>query len=343
MPDAGAAAQQSVGRPLNVAALDDIDKLGEALERSLPHLGPEAREEIEKLLDPTTLAIVAGVIVAWIASHFIGIGEIIDVILLAVGVFAIGLAIFEGVDELLMFGTKALSARSETQLDEAGRHFANAVAILGVQAVLAVLFRGTPKSFKGPRPGVGRPPPGRRVPRQIRRDPTLPPGHGETSWWGQIKISPHGTAADRRLVALHEKVHQILTPKIDILRNFRVKGRAASYQKSSLSRYLEEAIAEAVGQLGVNGFKAAFSGVSFPVKNGYVTLLRRAGDVVPVLPETIGLIAGSFLVAGMRFDISVSENPSRPPRAGPDTARPTPRGAAPAGRPAPRSRDMHAY
>lgn len=315
MSDAGVATRQPVGRPLNVAQWDDVDKIGGALERSLPHLGPEMREEIEKLLDPTTLAIVAGVMIAWIASHFIGIGEIVDVILLVVGVFAIGLAIFEGIDELLMFGTKSLNAQSEKHLDEAGKHFANAVAILGIQAVLAVLFRGAPKSFKGPRPNVGRPPPGGRFPRQIRRDPKLPAGYGETSWWGRIKISPHGTAADRRLVALHEKVHQILTPKIDILRNFRVKGRAASYQKSSLSKYLEEAVAEAVGQMGVNGFKAAFSGISFPVKNGYVTLFRRTRDLMPVLPEAIGLIAGSFLVAGMQFDIAVSDNPSRPPRA----------------------------
>ncbi len=305
---------QPVRRALNVSQLDKTERLGEALERSLPHLDPEVQEEVAKLLDPTTLAIVAGVLVAWIGSHFIGVGEIVDVILIAVGVLAIGLAVFDGIDELYNFADKALHAKSESDLDEAGKHFANAVAILGIQAVLAVLFKGTPKSFKGPRPSVGPPPKGGAVPKAIRRDPTLPAGHGETSWWGKITISPHGTAAQRRLAAIHEKVHQILTPKIDILRTFRIEGRAASYNKSSLSKYLEEAIAETVAQVGVSGFKSAFAGLTFPVKNGYVTVLRKAGDLKPVLPEATGLIVGGFLVGGMQFQVTFSTTSPLPPR-----------------------------
>jgi hypothetical protein len=83
-----------------LATWSHAEKLGDAMRRSLPRLGPEVREEIEKLLNPETLAIIAAVLGLWVGSHFIGIGEIIDVILVAVGVFAIGLAVFDGIGEL---------------------------------------------------------------------------------------------------------------------------------------------------------------------------------------------------------------------------------------------------
>lgn len=84
----------------NVAAMSFADRLGEALKRSLPHIAPEARQRIAELLNPATLSIVAGVLVAWVASHAIGIGEAVDVVLAVVGFASIGLAVFSGLDEL---------------------------------------------------------------------------------------------------------------------------------------------------------------------------------------------------------------------------------------------------
>src|SRR5205814_3676431 len=101
---------------------------------SLPRLGPEVREEVEKLLSPESLAIIAAVLGLWVGSHFIGIGEIIDLVLLAAGVFAIGLAVFDGVGELSQFASTALAASGDQDLDRAAMHFANAVSILGIQA-----------------------------------------------------------------------------------------------------------------------------------------------------------------------------------------------------------------
>ena len=45
-----------------VSKMSHEEKIGEALRRSLPKLGPEAREEIAKLLEPEALAIMAGVV-----------------------------------------------------------------------------------------------------------------------------------------------------------------------------------------------------------------------------------------------------------------------------------------
>lgn len=241
-----------------VAGWSDAEKLGEAMRRSLPRLGPEAREEIEKLLTPEALAIIAGILVLWVASHFIGIGEIIDIILLAVGIFAIGLAIFDGIGELYEFATSALNACNHQDLDSAAGHFANAVAILGIQAVLAVLFRGARRTYRGGRVHVGRPPPrmpGRSYAPSFHWTRGRPAGTGGTSMWGDIVVSRLGTAVDRRLVALHESVHRALTPKLYLLREFRVQNRASSYTRSALRQFLEEALAETVAQVGVYGFR----------------------------------------------------------------------------------------
>ena len=98
----------------------------------------------------------------WVGSHFIGIGEMIDIILLAVGVLAIGLAVFDGVGELAEFWRTTLGAQSDQDLDRASIYFANAVSILGIQAVLAVLFRGAPRTYAGDLPHVN------LIPQEVR-------------------------------------------------------------------------------------------------------------------------------------------------------------------------------
>jgi hypothetical protein len=143
---------------VNVSGYSTAERLGEVLKRALPLLGPEARREVEKLLDPETLWVVAGVLTAWIVSHALGIGEIVDAIILGLGVLAIGLSVFEGIDALYMFGKLAIDAKSFQDLDDSAKYFARAVSILGVQAVLAVLFKGAPKTFRGGKIDVGPPP-----------------------------------------------------------------------------------------------------------------------------------------------------------------------------------------
>ena len=64
------------------------DRLGIVFERTLPKLGPEARAQLQAIIEPQSLAIIAGVLVAWVVSHAFGVGEIIDIVLLVAGVLA---------------------------------------------------------------------------------------------------------------------------------------------------------------------------------------------------------------------------------------------------------------
>jgi hypothetical protein len=288
-------------------------RVEEAITRCMPKLGPEARTQLAALITPEAIAIIAGVLIAWVVSHAFAVGEIIDVIILAVGVVSIGLAVFTGLDHLYDFAVGTYQARTAQDLDAAADHLAKAIGILGIQAVLAVLFRGAkmPQTFRGARPYIGSPPP--RTPgwRYKPTTTTAPLGtnaHAYTTFYGNIRIQPNLTSAQREAALRHERVHQALAPKLYLLRNFRIDNRLGSYFHSSLWRFLEEALAQAYGS------RQFFAGVRFPVKTGYV-LLRKGGGYSPdmkgkgVLPEAMSLLYVGIL-GGVSYQLWFS--PTRP-------------------------------
>lgn len=299
-------------------------KLQEVLTRSLPKLGPGVREQLSALLTKETLGIMAAVLTAWVVSHAFGVGEIIDVVILAVGAVAIGLAVFEGIDQLYQFAVRTYRARTMDDLDAAARHFAKAVSILGIQAVLAVLLRGAPRSYRGGIRGHGPVTPVGQAYKptlrwsKVRKNRTkLPAGDGSTNSWGDIIVSSRGSSKTRQLAMLHERIHQILTPKLHWLRNFRIANREGSYKFSSLSRFLEEALAEAYAQTRVHGVREALTGIRFPIQNGYVYLFRRGGGTpdlegLGIVPEFLGIAVGAVSVEGIVYDVFVGPGASEP-------------------------------
>ena len=58
------------------------------------------------------------------------------------------------------------------------------------------------------------------------------------------------------------------------LREVRADIGMAAYEKSALCQYIEEALAESYAQVKVNGVRALPDGLTFPIRNGYVTLGR---------------------------------------------------------------------
>jgi hypothetical protein len=50
----------------------------------------DARREVEALLTKEAIAVMVGVLTLWALSHFIGVGEIADIVLIVVGVAALG-------------------------------------------------------------------------------------------------------------------------------------------------------------------------------------------------------------------------------------------------------------
>ena len=121
----------------------------------------------------------------------------------------------------------------------------------------------------------------------------LPAGAGRTDKFGNVIYSTLGSTEDVALARYHEKLHSLLSPKLSVLREFRADLRMAAYNRSSLVRYLEEALAETYAQLRVSGIKGLPTGIAFPVKNGYVTLratvIEGAGATIVVGGTTYGV------------------------------------------------------
>jgi hypothetical protein len=90
----------------------------------------------------------AGVTAIWAVSHFFGVGEIADVVLLLFGTLALGAQALDVAEELFDFARLARGARSDDGLNEAAGHFARAVSIGGANVVLSVLLGKAPKVFR---------------------------------------------------------------------------------------------------------------------------------------------------------------------------------------------------
>jgi hypothetical protein len=292
------------------APTQSVDKLREAITLALPLLPPDVANQVKALLTPEALATMATVVTVWAGAHFFGVGEIADIALLTVGYFALGGVAWQAAKQLMAFVNTALGAKTEDDLKLAARHFSNALALLSVQTILVILLKKRPATFtrkfvnpaapfpklkqlgSGPRNSAGwfyRP--------KITRTRELDAGVGETSVWGDIEISTRGSLTDRRLALYHERVHQFLTPRLYLLREYRVYPAARGYSYSYLLRYLEEALAETLSRFKVSGrnISSLKTGVSFPVENGYVTL-RAMGS------EAAGILLGPVTGGGMAFN-----------------------------------------
>ena len=175
------------------------------------------RAEFAALISPEAIAITIGIIAVWAASHGTPVGPAVDILLLLIGIVALGWGVFEAASALYDFIAAVVGANSERDLDRAAQHLARAIALLGVAAFAALLRQigrtgggGQPKD-KAPKPAEPSPPL-RRVatPRQDplpERRSAAPVGPSRTAPTGQVggkptgkpaKINPRASAREQR-------------------------------------------------------------------------------------------------------------------------------------------------
>lgn len=274
-----------------VDAMSTERKIAETIRRALPLLPAQARAAVEALLSPTALAIIAVTLAVWAGSHFFGVGEIVDIILLVTGFAILGRSAWDLGKALWDFARLAVNARSEADLDEAAGHFARAVTIGGVDLIMVLLLRrsarGAMVKLKKMKPGMldtGPPPPagGRWFYRpRISRVKKLPgDALGDTDAYGNIRITRAAPLDERRMALYHEWLHSVLSPRLVPLRRLRGSIAMSSYKRSALLRYLEEALAEGYAQLQVHGIGHVLKGVTAPIG-----------------PPSLGLVSVSQIVA----------------------------------------------
>ena len=291
----------------DIDRMSRAEKVGEAMRRSLPLLPSNARGLIESMLTPGSLAIIAGTLAVWAGSHFFGVGEVVDVILLGVGAIALGFSVFDGASELYDFAVGALEARTDADLEAAGKHFARAVVVLGISTIQAILLRGQGRTvaargrpqLRG-RIGVGEPPPSGNQLRVSR--PKSIPGEilGDATEYGVIRVARNQSLTEQRLTLLHELVHRYLSPRVGPLRRFRAELKSAGYDRSAFLKYIEEALAEGYAQLRVNGLAQAVQAYRFPLERGHVTVSQLVAEAQAI---------GSIMLGGAFFYVSIALGP----------------------------------
>jgi hypothetical protein len=259
------------------------------------------------MLKPASSAIMAGTVAVWAGSQFFGIGEVVDAILLVIGVVTLGFSVFSGGQALYEFALTAAHANSQQDLQKAAEYFAKAVTILGISTVQAVLLRGQARNViaRGapkirPRIAVDDPPPpGNQL--RVTRPAKLSDGSlGVTDEYGSIEISRDQPLSEQRLTLLHELVHRYFSPRTGPFRKIRAELSISAYTRSALMRYLEEALAEGYSQLRLNGLAVALRTYRFPLDYGYVTVSQMAGE---------GQAIGTIMLGGALFYVSISLGP----------------------------------
>lgn len=131
-----------LGGPDNgIAGWDVGHKLLEAARRTTAKLPAEMRQQFAALFAPQNLAITAGVLTVWGASHAVGVGEAADLGLLVVGVATIGRQALQAAGDIWDYVKIAATARCDADLDRAADHLARAVVTIGVAAFIALIMK----------------------------------------------------------------------------------------------------------------------------------------------------------------------------------------------------------
>ncbi len=250
---------------------------------------------------------------------FFAVSEIADVLLL-LGVLAMSAMAAQAAELLVKFAIKTYNATTEEELNEAAKYLAEAIAMLGVQIVMALLLESAPKVLNEARNNmkttatpftlktIGEPPitEGKLFfePGEVSVSKHNFPGDtgGFTDQWGRsgITFGRNATPKEIQIAKFHEEFHQWMAPKLQPfkwLRQTRAVLRANSYLKSYLLRYIEEALAETTARLRTNGFNVQdiLEGFEFPLgdgKEGYVTVAKMKTEVR-------GILLGPVVVGGM--------------------------------------------
>lgn len=302
-----------------------VQKLDAVIRRAALLLPEDVGKELLALIEPLALAIMAAVVIVWAVSHFFGIGEIADVVLIIVGVVSLGPIAWKAGEHLINFAVGTVGAKTDEDLDEAAKHLSEAVALIGVQVVVALLLKKAPKVFNEPKVLMNQPKPSVPLTMKTVGEPPVTSGKifyepklsvtehpfggtdvgGSTNKWGDINIfrGKKSLPKDVEIAKFHEKFHSLLAPKLQAfpwLRQARTVLKTNSYLKSYLLRYLEEAMAETIAQVRGSGWQFFFEGIKFPIGNeGYVTIAKMG-------VEAQGILLGPINAGGMIFRVYYS-------------------------------------
>lgn len=142
-----AAQSPAAPAPPSVAKMTRQEKIEELLKLTISKLPDAIRPQFVAMVGMIGVIKIAEIFLAWAASQFVGVGEVVDLLLgvaLAMGVVFTGWSFYTGTKQLLEAVNGALVAQTDANFDSAASEMAEAVTTLGV-AVLTLAMMGGAK------------------------------------------------------------------------------------------------------------------------------------------------------------------------------------------------------
>jgi len=130
----------AAARTAGVGGMSATAKVTAAATRALPHLAPETRDAVARLITPQNMELLAGGAAVWGAAHLVGVGEAADAVAAVGAAVGLGSESLNVASDVAAFARGALTARSDADLDAAGQHLARAIGAVGVDGVSALLL-----------------------------------------------------------------------------------------------------------------------------------------------------------------------------------------------------------
>lgn len=116
----------------DIALMSTSDKITESLKRSLKYMPEKVREKVSTLFTEENLAIMGTTLGAYALSHAVGVGEVADIVLGAIGVVGLGSEGIKVSKDLYNFTTIAVNAKSGQELENSAKHFAEGISTASV-------------------------------------------------------------------------------------------------------------------------------------------------------------------------------------------------------------------
>ena len=99
---------------------------------------------MSELMTPVNLALAAGSLSILVGVQFVPVGWVADLVMVGMAstvVLALGADAVEVAQELFFFTRTVVGAQNEIQLRSSSHHLARAIAILGIDGIVAILLK----------------------------------------------------------------------------------------------------------------------------------------------------------------------------------------------------------
>lgn len=124
--------------------LSNTEKLGKAISYAIAFVPGEAGRKMSELMTPVNLALAAGSLSILVGVQFVPVGWVADLVMVGMAstvVLALGADAVEVAQELFFFTRTVVGAQNEIQLRSSSHHLARAIAILGIDGIVAILLK----------------------------------------------------------------------------------------------------------------------------------------------------------------------------------------------------------